>query len=211
MLKRMFEIVMHNMVAPEPTNDEQSKSSRSSPRSSGSRLLRRTFLTALLLVSVGLISSGAIELAFRYRESVESIGALQREMAQGAAFKIQAFVHEIEKTLRAATQTPEIITEGLTDTYRFQLVKLLRVAPAITTVTALASNGHEKLKVSRVHMIQSRALEDRSSETAVTTALKGTSFFSPVYFVRQSEPYMQIAVPIERFADDSAPGNVHTR
>ena len=173
-----------------------------SRRVGGGRLLRRTFLIAFFLVSGGLISSGVVELSFRYRESVESIGALQREMAQGVAFKIQAFVQDIEKTLRASTQTPEIVTEGLTDAYRFQLVKLLRIAPAVTTATALDINGREKLKVSRVQMVQSQELVDRSANEAFTQARQGVSFFSPVYFVRQSEPYMRIGVPIERFAGD---------
>jgi signal transduction histidine kinase len=170
-------------------------------RSSG-RLLRRTFLIAFLLVSGGLITSGAVELYFRYRESVEAIGALQQEMAQGAAFKIQQFVQDIEKTLRASTQTPEIITAGLTEAYRFQLIKLLRVAPAVTTVTVVDVAGLEQLRVSRVQMVRVEDLEYRLGDEAFIRARQGRAFFSPVYFVRQSEPYMRIAVPIERFAGD---------
>jgi signal transduction histidine kinase len=168
----------------------------------GGRLLRRTFLIAFLLVSGGLISSGAVELFFRYRESVEAIGALQQEMAQSAAFKIQQFVRDIEKTLRAATQTPEIVTGGLTEPYRFQLIKLLRVAPAVTTATAIDADGREQLKVSRVQMVRPDELADRSAEEAFQRARSGASYFGPVYFVRESEPYMRIAVPIERFAGD---------
>ena len=52
----------------------------------GGRLVRRTFLIALALVCGGLLTSGVVELIFRYRESVAAIGALQQEMAQGAAF-----------------------------------------------------------------------------------------------------------------------------
>lgn len=171
-------------------------------RKSSGRLLRRTFLIAFLLVSGGLLTSGAVELFFRYRESVESIGALQQEMAQGVAFKIQQFVQDIEKTLRASTQTPEMVASGLTDAYRFQLIKLLRVAPAITTATAVDGNGHEQFKVSRVHMVQSEDLGQRASDEAFARARQGRAFFGPVYFVRESEPYMRIAVPIERFAGD---------
>src|SRR4029450_12103148 len=80
----------------------------------GGRLVRRTFLIALALVCGGLLTSGGVELVFRYRESVEAIGALQREMAQGAAFKIQQFVQDIEHTLRASTQMREIVTSELT-------------------------------------------------------------------------------------------------
>src|SRR5216683_1474912 len=103
----------------------------------GGRLVRRTFLIALALVCGGLLTSGGVELLFRYRESVEAIGALQREMAQGAAFKIQQFVQDIEHTLRASTQTQEIVTSGLTEPYKFELLKLLKVTPAITELVAL--------------------------------------------------------------------------
>jgi signal transduction histidine kinase len=186
-----------------PKNPEHSPSRRAPSRDEGSgRLLRRTFLIAFLLVSGGLLTSGAVELFFRYRESIEAIGALQREMAQGVAFKIQQFVQDIEKTLRATTQTPEIVTDGLTEAYRFQLIKLLRVAPAITTATALDADGHEQLKVSRVQMVRTEDLGAHVANEAFTQARKGTSFFGPVYFVRQSEPYMRIAIPIERFAGE---------
>jgi two-component system, NtrC family, sensor kinase len=186
-----------------PEHPEQRPTSHTPSSGGGSgRLLRRTFLIAFLLVSGGLLTSGAVELFFRYRESVESIGALQREMAQGVAFKIQQFVQDIEKTLRASTQTPEMITGGLTDAYRFQLIKLLRVAPAVTTATVMDINGHELFKVSRVQMVQSEDLGNRAADEAFGRARQGMAFFGPVYFVRESEPYMRIAVPIERFAGD---------
>jgi signal transduction histidine kinase/HAMP domain-containing protein len=174
------------------------------PESKGSgRLLRRTFVIALVLVSGGLLTSGAVELLFRYRESVEAIEALQREMAQGAAFKIQQFVRDIEKTLRASTQAQEMIAAGLTEAYRFELIKLLKGAPAITEAVALDADGRERLKVSRVRMLLPDDLRDRSMAEAFTGARGGRSYFGRVYFVRESEPYMTIAVPIERFAGDA--------
>src|SRR5215475_658746 len=173
------------------------------PESKGSgRLLRRTFVIALVLVSGGLLTSGVVELFFRYRESVEAIEELQREMAQGAAFKIQQFVRDIEKTLRASTQAQEIIAAGLTEAYRFELIKLLKVAPAITEAVALDADGRERLKVSRVRMLLPEDLRDRSMAEAFMGVRGGRSFFGQVYFVRESEPYMTIAVPIERFAGD---------
>ncbi len=171
-------------------------------RKAGGRLLRRTFIIALVLVSGGLITSSVVELYFRYRESVEGIEALQREMAQGAAFKIQQFVQDIRKTMRASTQTQEIVTSGLTDAFRFELIKLLKIAPAITEVTALNSNGREKIKMSRIQTVLAEELGDRSQDEAFVRARSGATYFGSVYFVRQSEPYMRIGVPIERFAGD---------
>jgi hypothetical protein len=165
-------------------------------------LLWRTFLIALVLVSGGLITSSAIELFFRYHESVEAIWSLQREVARGAAFEIQQFVRDIEHTLRAATQTPDIVAAGLTEAYRFQLDKLLKVTPAITTAVALDATGRERLKVSRRQIVQPEDLEDRSQDAAFVRARAGKSFFSPVYFGPEAEPYMRLAVPIEPFPGD---------
>ena len=187
------------------TTDESARSQpgHSTPRSGGGgRLLRRTFIIALVLVSGGLITSSVVELYFRYRESVEGIEALQREMAQGAAFKIQQFVQDIRKTMRASTQTQEIVTSGLTNAFRFELIKLLKIVPAITEVTALNSSGREKIKMSRIQTVLAEELGDRSKDEAFVRARSGATYFGSVYFVRQSEPYMRIGVPIERFAGD---------
>jgi signal transduction histidine kinase len=168
----------------------------------GGRLLRRTFLVSVLLVSVGLIASGALELFFSYREKIEALGELQREMAQAAAFKIQLFVDDIERTMRASTQTQGIVTNGITPDFRFELIKLLKVSPAITEVVAISNNGREEIKVSRVRTTLPDDLKDRSIDELFIKARGGKSSFSKVYFVRKSEPYMTIAVPIERFAGE---------
>ncbi|MFQ5684528.1 MAG: ATP-binding protein [Candidatus Binatia bacterium] len=186
---------MNNSVQSE--GPSQDLTQRPVPEGGGDRLLRRTFVIALLLISGGLITSGAIELYFRYQESVEGIRSLEQEMAQGAAFKIEQFVNEIEKTMLASTQTREIVNTGLNRAYRFELIKLIKNAPAITEVSAIDSDGREQLAVSRVRMILPENLKDRSTDKAFLEARKGQTFFSPVHFVRKSEPYMTIAVPLE--------------
>ena len=155
-----------------------------------------------MLVSGGLITSSAIELFFRYHESVEWIWGLQREMARGAAFEMQQFVRDIEHTMWAATQTPDIVAAGLTEAYRFQLDKLLKVAPAITTAVALDTTGRERLKVSRRQIVQPEDLQDRSQDATFVHARGGIAFFSPVYFGPEAEPHMRLAVPIEPFPGD---------
>ncbi|PON13724.1 hypothetical protein C2W62_32850, partial [Candidatus Entotheonella serta] len=173
----------------QPTERDQPRRER------GRRLLRHTFLVALLVASGGLITSGVVELVFRYQESVSDIGTLQTEMANGVAFKIQQFVQDLEKTMRASTQTPELIMEGLTASYEFYLIKLLGLAPAITTITAIDQDGREQLKLSRMELFSPQDLQDRSADDVFAQARQGTSSFSPVYFVKNSEPYMQIALP----------------
>ena len=130
------------------------------------------------------------------------MGRCSGRWPKGAAFKIQQFVQDIAQTLRASTQTQEIVTGGLTEPYKFELLKLLKVTPAITEVVALDANGREQFKVSRVRMLLSDDLRDRASAEAFQGARSGKAFFGQVYFIRESEPYMTVAVPIERFAGD---------
>jgi class 3 adenylate cyclase len=120
-------------------------------------------------------------------------------MAQGAAFKIHQFVQGIEKTMRASTQTQDIVSAGLTEAYELQLIKLLKIVPAITTAVALDADGREQFKLSRLQMVRPEDLKDRATDEAFLQARNDRSFFGPVYFVRESEPYVRIAVPIKRF------------
>jgi hypothetical protein len=58
----------------------------------GRRLVRDYFLVSLFLVGGGLVTSGLLEIYFRYFESREQISQLRGEVAAGAAFKIEQFV-----------------------------------------------------------------------------------------------------------------------
>ena len=90
-------------------------------RGGGGRLVRHYFLASVILISGGLITSGLLELYFRYQESWEHFGEIQKEVAAGAAFKIEYFVDEIERSVRAATKTREIVRDGLTPEYQWEL------------------------------------------------------------------------------------------
>jgi signal transduction histidine kinase/HAMP domain-containing protein len=165
------------------------------------RLVREYFLISVLLVGGGLIASGVVEIYFRYQESREQLALYQHEVAAGAAFKIERFVQEIHNTLKGATRSREIAPKGLTPEFRFELEKLLLIAPAVTEAVALDDKGAVRVQVSRLRtaLPEAKSLSDTPS---FRRARDGNSYFGPVYFVRGSEPYMTIAVPIERFAGD---------
>ncbi len=165
-------------------------------------LIRHYFFVSVILISAGLIASGALEVYFSYRESQVNLTLLQQEIASGAAFKIERFVQEIERTIKAATRSREIGTQGLSPGYKFELEKLLLIAPAITEAIALDKNGHLALQVSRLRTVLPEARQDLSTSAAFRQTKQGRPYFGPVYFVRGSEPYMTLAVPIERFAGD---------
>ena len=166
------------------------------------RLMRDYFLISVLLVGSGLVTSGAIEIYYRYLESQETLALLQREVAAGAAFKIENFVQDIHSTLRGATRSREIAPKGLTNDFRFELEKLLLIAPSITEAIALNQEGGIQVQASRLRTVLPDVKRDFANSPPFLQAKKGQSYFGPVYFVRGSEPYMTIAVPIERFAGD---------
>jgi signal transduction histidine kinase len=164
--------------------------------------MRDYFLISVLLVGGGLTASGLIEIYFSFEESQQHLARLQREIAAGAAIKIERFVQEIHNTLKGATRSREIAPKGLTAEFRFELEKLLLIAPAITEAIALNENGAIQVQASRLRTVLPDAKKEYATSPAFLHAKQGKSFFGPVYFVRGSEPYMTIAVPIERFAGD---------
>ena len=166
------------------------------------RLVREYFLISVLLVGGGLIASGLVEIYFRYQESREQLALYQREVAAGAAFKIERFVQEIHNTLKGATRSREIAPKGLTPEFRFELEKLLLIAPAVTEALALDEKGGVRVQVSRLRTALPEAAKSLAESPPFRQAQQGKSYFGPVYFVRGSEPYMTIAVPIERYAGD---------
>ncbi|MDP2602620.1 MAG: ATP-binding protein [Deltaproteobacteria bacterium] len=166
------------------------------------RLMRDYFLISVALVGGGLILSGAVEIYYRYYETQEQMALFQKEVATGAAFKIDLFVQEIHNILKSATRSREIAPRGLTDEFRFELEKLLLIAPSITEAVALDRNGAVQVQASRLRTVLPEAKKEQPPTLPFEEAKKGKSFFGQVYFVRGSEPYMTIAVPIERFAGD---------
>jgi signal transduction histidine kinase len=167
------------------------------------RLVRHYFLISVVLISGGLITSGLSELYFRYRESAADLVRLQQEITSGAASKIEQFVHEIERTTRGAAKSREITEKGLSPEYRFELRRLLAIAPAITEAVAIDSNGISRVAVSRLNRILDEKIDSPLPALQLAPALQaakeGESYFGPVYFHRDSEPYVTIAVPIERY------------
>jgi signal transduction histidine kinase len=163
------------------------------------RLVRHYFLISLVLISGGLITSGISELYFRHRESAADLVRLQQEITSGAASKIEQFVQEIERTTKGVARSREITEQGLSPEYQFELRRLLAIAPAITEAVAFDSDGISRIAVSRLTRALPGDEEITSALLALQLAKEGKSYFGPVYFYRDSEPYMTIVVPIERY------------
>ena len=156
------------------------------------RLFRKYFLLILALVCGALIISGGIGLYFAYQENKVALASLQREKAVSAAARIEQFVRQIEQQLAFAA-LPQLGVEGL-EQRRIEFLKLLRVVPAVTDIAQIDPRGREQLTVSRLRMDTAGAETDRGQDPAFKNARPGQTWFGPVYFRKETEPYMTIAV-----------------
>ncbi|MDB5923524.1 MAG: ATPase [Betaproteobacteria bacterium] len=144
------------------------------------------------LVTVALIASGAVGLYFTYQENKAALLNLQREKASAAGSRIESYILEIERQVgwvRLPTADPTSLDER-----KIEFLKLLRLVPAITDVVLLDTRGREQLRVSRLGMDVPDAEADLSADPKFTQARTGRTYFSPVYFRKETEPYMTIAV-----------------
>jgi len=161
------------------------------PKTRGS-LFRKYVLLFSSIVGAALLANGAVEVWFLYRDHTELLLRVQREQAEAAATKIGQFVKEIEGQLGWTTQLPW--SAGALDQRRFDALRLLRQVPAVTELTQIDAAGKERLKVSRLAMDVINSQADLSQEPRFTQAVARRTFHGPVYFRRESEPYMTLAV-----------------
>jgi signal transduction histidine kinase len=165
---------------------------RATPAPHRGQLFRKYFLLILGLVCGALLISGGIGLYFAYQETTVALAGLQREKAAGAAARIEQFVREIEQQVAAAA-LPQVGTEGL-EQRRLEFLKLLRMVDRVTDIAQIDARGREQLSVSRLKMDEAGKDHDRSQEPAFKNARPGQTWFGPVYFRKETEPYMSIAV-----------------
>jgi signal transduction histidine kinase/HAMP domain-containing protein len=158
-------------------------------------LFRKYVVLFVTLVSGALLASGLVELYFTYQENKTTLISIQQEKALSAATRIEQFIREIEGQIGWTTHSSFVPQGAASDQRRFDYLRLLRQAPSITEVSYLDSAGKEQLRVSRLAMDVVGSQTDFSHEPKFLEAKSGKTFFGPVYFRKESEPYMTIAMP----------------
>jgi signal transduction histidine kinase/putative methionine-R-sulfoxide reductase with GAF domain len=156
------------------------------------RLFRKYFALILALVCGTLAVSSAISLYFSYEENKSALAKLQHEKAVSAASRIEQFVRQIEQQLTFAALS-QLGAEG-SEQRRIEFLKLLRQVPAVTDIASIDAKGREQLTVSRLAMDLAGGGRDRSQDPAFAGAHPGKTYFGQVYFRKETEPYMTIAV-----------------
>jgi two-component system NtrC family sensor kinase len=155
-------------------------------------LVRKYIVLFLAVVFVVLLTNSLLEIGFFYRDHKSLLIRAQREQAQAAAAKIGQFIREIESQVGWTTQLPW--SAGAIDQRRFDASRLLRQVQAITEFTQLDPAGKEQLRVSRLAMDVVASQTDFSQKPVFIDAVANNVYYGPVYFRRESEPYMTLAL-----------------
>jgi signal transduction histidine kinase len=158
------------------------------------RLFRKYVVVFAGLVGTTLLVSGGVELYFSYFENKEALVLIQREKALGAAAQIEQFVHEIERQIGWTTH-PQLATgQAALDQRRLDYFRLLRQVPAVTEISQLDTSGREQLRVSRLAMDVVGSGINYSKDPRFVEATAGRTYFSSVYFRKESEPYITVSM-----------------
>jgi signal transduction histidine kinase len=179
-----------NMAASPVAGAAEPKAALAGP--ARSRLFIKYVALFLAVVGVALLSNGIFEVIFYYREHKAALIRIQHEQAVAAAAKISQFVKEIESQLGWTTQLPW--SASSLEQRRFDALRLLRQVPAITELAQVDASGKERLRVSRLAMDVIDSGVDLSNDPKFTEAVAHKVYYGPVYFRRESEPYMTLAL-----------------
>jgi len=159
------------------------------------RIYRKYLALIIALVATTLVVSGAIATYFSYLETRDSLIALAREKAASAANRIEQFIKEIEHQI-GWTALPQIVEDGDPKALRRNdFVKLGRQVQEITEASYIDANGCLQVVWSRLAIDRiGDCLEDLSRDPRFLGARGGKVYFGPVYFRKETEPYMAIAI-----------------
>ena len=157
-----------------------------------SRLFRKYVTLFVLAVWGALCAGGAINIWMAYRDQTASLIHVQHEQADAAAGKIGQFIRDIQAQIGWTTQLPW--SDYALAEQRFDALRLLRLIPAITELGRLDPSGHQQLHVSRLTETLMGGNADLSRNPEFIEAMAHKVYYGPVYFRRETEPYMTLAV-----------------
>jgi signal transduction histidine kinase/CheY-like chemotaxis protein len=165
--------------------------------SAGQEQVRGSLFRKYVTLFIGIVcftqfTNGLFEFWLSYREHKSALIRVQQEQAQAAAAKIDQFVREIESQVGWTTQLPW--SAGTIDQRYSDGLRLLRQVPAITELSLLDSLGRERVRVSRLAMDVIGSQINFSNDKKFSEAVAKGVYYGPVYFRRESEPYMTLAL-----------------
>ena len=183
---------------------KQMQSSR--PRRS---LFFKYFITLFVAVVVPLALGAVSETWFGYRDQRRTLSELLQTESRSAAGRIQTFIEGIRDQLGWVVQLPW--TEVDEERHRIDALRLLRQVPAISSITLTDETGRERAFISRLGLNRTGRGTDLSMDPAVVGARTNKVWYGPVRYLRDSEPYMTIAIAGNRAAAGIAVAEINLK
>jgi Cache domain len=112
--------------------------------------------------------------------------------AECIADKLAEFIKQNQNQVGWTTQLPS--TGGSIEQRRFDALRLLRQAPAVTELSLLDAQGKEFYRASRLAIDVVGSGTDYSKEAKFTETVAKKIYYGPVYLRRESEPYMTLGM-----------------
>jgi signal transduction histidine kinase/CheY-like chemotaxis protein len=145
------------------------------------------------LVTAVLVAVGAVTGYFAYRDAEAAQGVLLREKASAVAIHIGTFLWGIEEPLAWELAASAYPGAERTDR-RAEMIGLLRRLPQVAELRWIDPAGRERLFVSRVGPDTAGSGADFSADPRFVGARGGGTYASPIYFRRENEPFLSLAV-----------------
>jgi signal transduction histidine kinase len=169
-------------------------SARAETQIARGRLFRKYVVLLVGLVAGILIISGGLSIYFSYQREKTALAQIQQEKAVAAAAVIRRFIEEIQTQIGWTTQLSLLPDAAGVEQRRIDYYRLLRQAPPITEIAFVDGDGTEQLRVSRLAMDVVGSRTNLAEDVGFRTAHDTGAYYGPVYFRKESEPYMTLAV-----------------
>lgn len=155
----------------------------------------RRYSRAIVGVVAGvLLLNSSLNIYFSYNRIRGELSRLQQEKARNAAATVSSFISQIEVQMTAASR--EVALDATPEQTRATLQRVLRLAPEITEVAVVGTDGRERVAVSRLATDRLMSGADRSNEEAFKEAGRDRPRFSEVLFQDDSEPHIAVGLAL---------------
>ena len=143
------------------------------------------------LVTGAVVSSGAVEAYFAFRDNEASLVQIQREKASAATAAVEQFIDELERDVGTARHPVEVRLDRRYDDF----LRVLGQVPSLTELVYIDPTGTERIRHSldAPDFFEGRG-EDRSGDPVFLKPKVDQPYFSPVFLVNESEPHMRMAL-----------------
>jgi len=162
-------------------------------RSKRRRLFRKYVVIVVGLVTGAVVASGAVEAYFAFRDNEASLVQIQREKASAAGAAIEHFIGELERDIGTALHPGEVDDASIHRRY-LDFIRILHQVQSLTELDYIDGTGVERVR----HSLDAPDFlgrgRDRSGDPAFLRPKVDQPYFSPVFFVNESEPHMTMAL-----------------